>query len=56
MTAKELIERLRRFPPDTEVVFDVKSLSNLSVESVDAYFVVANSRIKKVTITLNHEP
>jgi hypothetical protein len=56
MTAKELIERLRRFPPDTEVRFDVKSIYNLSVESVGAYFDVANSRIEKVTITLNHEP
>ena len=54
MTAKELIERLRRFPPDTEVRFDVKSLSNLRVDCVDAYFDVANSRIEKVTIILNH--
>ena len=52
MTAKELIERLRRFPPDTEVRFDVKSRFNLSVESVDAYFDVTNSRIKSVTMVL----
>jgi len=53
MTAKELIERLRRFPPDTEVRFDVKSISNLSVESVGVHFGAANSRIEKVTIILH---
>ena len=52
MTAKELIERLRRFPPDTEVSFGVKRVYDLRVDSVAAYFDVTNSRIEKVTIAL----
>lgn len=50
MTAKELIERLRRFPPDTEVRFDVKRIPILYVERVGVD--LDSTGIKKVTLTL----